>query len=116
MIVGFGWDQEQKGHGGFEDAVAFTSPAFWLFLYLVSHALFVLRSRRNGPPPAFQAPFYPILPLLFCLSNAFMFFKSLDYAIFATPKSLAASVVVMAIGAGLAFWVESREPHVENSP
>ena len=114
MIAGFGWDQ--KAFGGFGDSVTFTSPTFWLFLYLVSHALFVLRVRRDGPAPAFRVPWYPVLPLLFCLSNAFMFFKSLDYAILMTPRSLAASVAVLAVGAGLGFWVESHEPEAQNSP
>jgi amino acid transporter len=102
MIAGFGWNQE--AFGGFEDAVAFTSPTFWLFLYLVSHALFIFRAGRNGPAPAFRVPWYPAVPLLFCLSNAFMFIKSLEYAILTTPRSFAASIVVLAAGAGLAFF------------
>jgi hypothetical protein len=61
-------------------------------------------------------PWYPVVPILFCLSNAFMFVKSLEYAISATPKSLLASVAVLAVGVGLAFWVESHEPEAENSP
>ena len=114
MILGFGWDK--KGSGGFEDSVAFTSPTFWLFLYLVSHALFVLRARQNGAAPSYRVPWYPVLPLLFCLSNAFMFFKSLDFAILKTPWSLLASVVVLVVGAGLGFWVESHEPEAQHSP
>jgi amino acid transporter len=105
MLVGFGWRQQQTLQA-FNDSVAFTSPTFWLFLYLVSHAYFVLRVRQSGLARTYRAPFYPVLPLLFCLANAYMFFKSLDYAIEHTPWGLVASIAVLAIGAGLGFWVE----------
>jgi amino acid transporter len=114
MILGFGWNQEASS--GFEDSVAFTSPTFWLFLYLVGHALFVFRARRIGPSITYRAPWYPVLPFLFCLSNAYMFFKSLDFAILTTPWSTLASVAVLAAGAVLGVWVETKETTVKNSP
>ncbi len=43
MIVGFGLNQ--KGSEGFNNSVAFTAPTFYLFLFLVGVALFVLRAR-----------------------------------------------------------------------
>jgi amino acid transporter len=113
MIAGFGWNQ--KKHDGFEASVAFTGPAFWLFLFLVGVALFFLRAKRNGPAPSYRVPWYPVVPLLFCLSSAFMIIKSLDYAMAVTPKSFTASIVVLVVGVGLAFWVESKEPEAQNS-
>ena len=104
LMIGFSWNQ--KGADGFEDSVVFTSPSFWLFLYLVGHALFVLRSRSSGPAQTYRVPFYPVVPLLFCLSSAYMFFKSLDYAYEHTFWGLAASAAMLGIGAFLAF-VES---------
>ncbi len=115
LIAGFGWNQEQKGHNGFEDAVTFTSPTFWLFLFVVSCALFRLRTLKDRPAPVYRVPWYPVLPLLFCLSNAFMFVKSLDYAVLMTPWSLLASVAVLAAGAGLGFWVDAHESKARNS-
>ena len=104
LTIGFGWKQ---GSEGFQVSVAFTSPAFWFFLYLVGHALFILRARQSAPPRTYQAPFYPVLPLLFCLSCGFMFFKGLEYAARETRWGLLASVVVLGIGGVLAF-VEAR--------
>jgi amino acid transporter len=100
LMVGFGWNQ--NGSKGFESAIAFTSPSFYLFLYLVGHSLFVLRARAIGPVRTYRVPFYPLLPLLFCLFSAYMFFKSLDYAYEKTPRGLLASGVVLAVGALLA--------------
>jgi amino acid transporter len=100
LMVGFGWNQ--TGLEGFEDAIAFTSPSFYLFLYLVGHSLFVLRARAAGPVRTYRVPFYPLLPLMFCLFSAYMFFKSLDYAYEKTPRGLLASGVVLALGALLA--------------
>jgi amino acid transporter len=114
IILGFGWDKAESE--GFENSVTFTSPTFWLFLYLVSHALFVLRARRNGPAPTYRVPWYPVLPLLFCLSNAFMFFKSLEHAIDTTFWSFLASIGVLAVGAGLGICVETQESRAENLP
>ena len=101
LTIGFGWKQE--GSDGFQNSVAFYSPSFWLFLYLVGHALFVLRARSSGAVRTYRVPFYPVLPLLFCLSSGFMFFKSLDYAVEQTPWGLLATAVVLGLGALLAF-------------
>ncbi len=54
-------------------------------------------------------PLYPLLPLLFCLSSGYMFYRSVIYAHATTPLGLLASIAVLAIGGVLAFWVESRE-------
>ena len=57
---------------------------------------------QSGPARTYRVPFYPVVPLLFCLSSAFMFFKSLDYAVAQTPWGLSASAVMLGIGALLA--------------
>jgi amino acid transporter len=100
LIIGFGWNRDAHG---FENSVAFYSPSFWLFLYLVGHSLFVLRARSSGPARTYRVPFYPVVPLLFCLASAYMFFESLDYAFGQTPWGLAASGAVLGIGAILSF-------------
>jgi amino acid transporter len=97
LTIGFGWNHQ--GLQGFEDSIAFTSPSFWLFLYLVGHALFVLRARPTAATRTYRVPFYPVVPLLFCLSSAFMFFKSLDYAVAQTPWGLLASAGMLGLGA-----------------
>jgi amino acid transporter len=100
LTIGFGWNQDSQG---FENSVAFYSPSFWLFLYLVGHALFLLRARPSGSARTYLVPFYPLLPLLFCLSSAFMFFKSLDFAVGHAPWGLLASGVVLGLGALLSL-------------
>lgn len=107
ILTALVWNRH--GLEGFEDSVAFTSVTFWLFLYLTSHAFFVLRARQAASQPVYRVPWYPVVPLTFCLCNAFMLFKSFDYAMATTPWGLLASMVVLAIGAGLSLWVESRE-------
>jgi len=106
MIVGFGLNQ--KGSEGFNNSVAFTAPTFYLFLFLVGVALFVLRARGHSAD-ASRVPLYPLLPLLFCLFSTFMFYNGLLYAYQQTPWGLVATAAVLLIGGGLAFWVENRE-------
>ncbi len=106
MIVGFGWNK--VGTDGFQNSVVFTSPSFWLFLLLAGAALFVLRARGRSTG-SYRVPLYPWLPLLFCLSSGYMLYKSVPYAYQMTKWGLLASIVVLALGAGLSFWVESRD-------
>ena len=67
---------------------------------------FVSVGSHHPVPQTYRVPFYPVVPLLFCLSSAYMFFKSLDYAYEHTFWGLAASAAMLGIGAFLAF-VES---------
>ncbi len=64
---------------GFRVAVEYTAPAFWLFFLAVGLALFVLRRRQPEAERPFRVPFYPVLPALFCLSCAYLFYSSLAY-------------------------------------
>jgi amino acid transporter len=100
LTIGFGWKQDSQG---FADSIAFTSPSFWLFLYLVGHSLFLLRARPSGSARTYRVPFYPVVPLLFCLSSAFMFFNSLDFAVGHAPWGLLASALVLGLGAVLSL-------------
>ena len=64
---------------GFETMVEFTAPVFWLFFLLTGVALFTLRLREAGVPRPFKVPLYPLIPLLFCISCAYMLRASLVY-------------------------------------
>lgn len=101
LTIGFGWGHQ--GSQGFESSLAFISPSFWLFLGLVGCSFFVLRARSSGPARTYRVPLYPLVPLLFCLSCAFMFIKSLQYAVEHTGWGLLASALVLGIGALLSF-------------
>jgi basic amino acid/polyamine antiporter, APA family len=64
---------------GFRTALEYTAPVFWLFFLLVGVSLFVLRSRDRDLPRAFRVPLYPLLPLLFCATSAYLLYSSLAY-------------------------------------
>jgi APA family basic amino acid/polyamine antiporter len=64
---------------GFKAMVEYTAPVFWLFFLLTGIALFVLRRREPGRPRPFRVPLFPLLPLLFCASCAYMLWSSLSY-------------------------------------
>lgn len=81
---------------GFRTAVEFTAPVFWLFLLLVGIALFRLRKQRvHADPDAFKVPLYPLLPLLFCATSAYLLYSSLAY----TGLGAMVGVGVLALGA-----------------
>jgi basic amino acid/polyamine antiporter, APA family len=65
--------------GGFKAMVEFTAPVFWLFFLLSGLALFVLRFREPHLERPFRVPLYPLLPILFCASCAYMLWSSLSY-------------------------------------
>jgi basic amino acid/polyamine antiporter, APA family len=64
---------------GFETMVDYTAPVFWLFFLLTGLALFVLRWREPQRARPFRVPLYPLLPLAFCASSAWLLYSSLAY-------------------------------------
>jgi amino acid transporter len=79
---------------GFTSLVEFTAPVFWLFILLVGVALFVLRWRDPDRDRPFKVPFYPLTPLLFCLTSAYLLYSSLAY----TGRGALVGVGVLALG------------------
>jgi amino acid transporter len=64
---------------GFETMVDYTAPVFWTFILLAGLALFVLRRREPERPRPFRVPFYPLTPLVFCATCAYLLYSSLAY-------------------------------------
>ncbi|MEW6022779.1 MAG: amino acid permease [Pseudomonadota bacterium] len=86
---------------GFKAMVEFTAPVFWLFFLLAGLSLFVLRRREPERPRPFKVPLFPVLPLLFCASCAWMLWSSLSYVFSQTLGGLNAAwigVAVLALG------------------
>ncbi len=80
---------------GFETIVEYTAPVFWFFFLLTGIALFVLRRKDSQTPRPFRVPLYPLTPLLFCLTSAYLLYASLAY----TGIGAFVGVTVLATGA-----------------
>jgi len=77
---------------GFSTMVEFTAPVFWFFFMLSGIALFVLRRRDPQVPRPFRVPWYPLLPLIFVATCAYLLYSSITYA-----QSQNASYVALAV-------------------
>ncbi len=97
---------------GFGAMVAYTAPVFWTFFLLTGVTLFVFR-QRGGEPPAFRTPLYPLVPLAFLGSCAYMLWSSIDYLrnpVFG-PKfgdMVLAGLAVMSVGIPLYLFARKR--------
>jgi amino acid transporter len=96
---------------GFETMVDFTAPVFWLFFLLTGAALFALRVREPGVARPFKVPWYPFIPLLFCISCGYMLWSSLVY----TGIGAAAGVVLLLAGAILLVTARVRQNKVDGA-
>ena len=101
LLVGFGAATRK----GFETMVDFTAPVFWFFFLLTGIALMVLRRTAAAAERPFRVPFYPLLPLLFCASAAWLLYSSLAY----TGVGALAGVAVLAAGGLVLVWSMRRE-------
>lgn len=89
-LVGLGY----LTRNGFETIVEYTAPVFWFFLLLVGISLFVLRRKEPDRPRPFSVPLYPLTPLIFCLTSAYLLYSSLMY----TGLGALVGVAVLLVG------------------
>ncbi len=90
-LVGLGmWTRE-----GMKSIVDYTAPVFWFFLLMVGISLFVLRRKYPNIERPFRVPIYPVAPLVFCVTSAYLMYSSLMY----TGLGSLVGVGVLAIGA-----------------
>jgi amino acid transporter len=86
---------------GFETMVEYTMPVFWFFFMLVGIGLIVLRRKEPATPRPFRVPLYPITPLIFIATCAYLFYSSVAYvkggALFGIGV-LAVGAVLIALG------------------
>jgi amino acid transporter len=90
-----------RADGGFDDLVACTAPVFWLYFTLTGYSVIVLRSRDRGVERPFRVPLSPLLPLVFCASSLWMFYRSTDWALTRGPGELAVVAVFVLLGVPL---------------
>ena len=74
-LVAFGAFQRD----GFSAMVEYTAPVFWLFMLLAGTSLFVFRWREPDLRRPFRVPFYPLPPLIFCVTALYLLHASLAY-------------------------------------
>jgi basic amino acid/polyamine antiporter, APA family len=82
---------------GFATMVEFTAPVFWFFFMLSGFSLFVLRRKHPTQPRPFSVPLYPILPLIFVATCAYLFYSSITYA--QSQNAGFVAIAVVAVGA-----------------
>ena len=92
---------------GFQTMVEYTAPIFWLFFLLSGVSLFVLRRREPHVLRPFRVPLYPLTPLLFCATCAYLLYASLAYTglgALAGVAVLALGMLVLALERGTPLW------------
>ena len=88
---------------GFETMVEYTAPVFWLFFLLTGASVMVLRARDPHTARPFRVPLYPLTPLAFCATSAFLLYSSLMH----TGVGAIVGVAVLGLG-GLALALTAR--------
>ena len=68
--------------GGFNTLFAGGAPVFWIFFLLTGFSMFALRARdpKIVRPFELKAPWYPLLPIIFCAMCLFGFWSAMSYA------------------------------------
>lgn len=94
---------------GFRLAVEYTAPVFWLFMLLIGLSLFVLRAREPDAERPFRVPLYPLLPILFCLTSAYLLYSSLAY----TGASALIGVGILALGALMLLFLNPQDEEMD---
>jgi APA family basic amino acid/polyamine antiporter len=90
--------------GGVKFMVEFTAPVFWFFFLLTGIALFVLRFKEPNVARPYRVPLYPVLPMVFVATCAFLLHKSMEWAL--VNKAVQVALYVMA--AGVVVWIAAR--------
>lgn len=86
---------------GFQSMVDFTAPVFWFFFLSIGIALFVLRRKEPHTPRPFKVPLYPVTPIIFCGSCAYLLYSSLAY----TGVGALVGVAVLVLGTLFFFFI-----------
>ncbi|WP_206606247.1 APC family permease [Steroidobacter cummioxidans] len=91
---------------GFSTMVEFTAPVFWFFFMLSGIALFVLRRRDPERERPFRVPLYPVLPLIFIATCAYLLYSSITYA--ESQHASYVALIVMISGAVVLLGLRLR--------
>lgn len=95
---------------GFETIVEYTAPVFWFFLLMVGVSLFVLRKKEPHRQRPFRVPLYPLTPLIFCFTSAYLLYSSLMY----TGLGALVGIGVVGVGVLLLLALPAIEKRLNN--
>jgi amino acid transporter len=87
---------------GFDALVKYTAAVFWFFFLLTGISLFVLRWKDGEQARPYLVIGYPLTPLVFCMSSAYMLYGSLSYA----PQESLLGAAIVLVGFPL-YWLSS---------
>jgi amino acid transporter len=87
---------------GFVTMVEYTTPIFWLFFFLATLSIIILRQKDPHTKRPFKVPGYPFTPLLFCATCIYMLISSIQY----TGVGALTGVAVFLVG--IPFLVMSK--------
>ncbi|MBX5460247.1 MAG: amino acid permease [Steroidobacteraceae bacterium] len=99
-LIGFG----ALTKDGFSTLVEFTAPVFWFFFMLTGIALFVLRRKEPERARPYKVPLYPVLPLVFIATCAYLLYSSVRHA----QSEHASYVALFVMLSGAVVWVGLR--------
>jgi amino acid transporter len=89
---------------GFQTMVEYTAPVFWFFFLLAGLSLFILRRRDPETPRPFRVPLYPLIPILFVLTSAYLLYSSVMH----TGIGALVGIAVLACGVPLLWYCRAR--------
>lgn len=85
------------------DYVVFSS---WLFYALVTYSIFIFRKKLPNAPRPYKAIGYPILPVVFLASAAFLLVNT----VVTSPNETIRGLIIIAAGVPLYWWLQRRKP------
>lgn len=92
---------------GFETMVEYTAPVFWFFFLLVGLALFRLRITEPTIKRPFRVPLYPFVPMVFCLTCAYLLYSSIVY----TGWGALIGIAVLLVGVVILYFNKDDIDH-----
>jgi APA family basic amino acid/polyamine antiporter len=88
----------------FVGTILYTAPVVWLFFLGTGLSVFTLRRKEPEVKRPYRITGYPLTPIVFCLSCAFMLYSCISYALATAPNGLLILIGVLLVGAIL-YWL-----------
>ena len=83
------------------------APIYWSFLFLVGISVFILRFKHPNTKRDFSVPLYPLTPIVFCASCAYLAYSSFAYA--HSKGAVTISLYVMLVGVIALLFLRAKK-------